>query len=100
MFQSLSTPLRLGPYIQIIIARYLQRRRAGRQAGSGDSCKVAKGMALALTHPFAGHVERINKIWLQKGRKTNKRNELKPAQQRLLQLMEKMIYCSYTAKVQ
>jgi hypothetical protein len=33
----------------------------------------------ALTHPFAGHVERINKIWLQKARKTNKRNELKPA---------------------
>jgi hypothetical protein len=71
----------------------------GADACSGGGGEIESGDG--LTHPFAGHVERINKIWLQKGRKTNKRNELKPAsQQRLLQLMEKMIYSSYTAKVQ
>jgi hypothetical protein len=57
------------------------RRIYGARTADAECVRAAAaaiGMASALTHPFAGHVERINKIWLQKGRKTNKRNELKP----------------------
>lgn len=47
-----------------------------------SACAIGMAGARVDSHPFAGHVERINKIWLQKARKTNKRNELKPARAR------------------